>query len=350
MLDTVFDFAIEAEASDLHFVENRVPFIRHSGELIRLEGFPVIDGKLMDELLERLGVANQKDVLHGIDSSYEYKNTRFRVHVFKSLDGHSISLRLIPNKVPNFDDLNLPDALKRFTHLKQGLVLVTGITGSGKSTTLASLIELINRTQSKRIITIEDPVEFIYEDKKSFIIQRELGRNFDSFSNAVREGMRQDPDIVLVGELRDLETIQNAITISETGHLVFGTLHTKNVAESFDRIIDIFPPAQQQQIRSQLANVVEGIVSQRLVKRAGGGVVPLIELLVMTDGIRNIVRKAGQLSQINDQVSMNHSVNGSQTFVQSMASLYKKGLIDKKTALDECYSKEEEQRFLDLIK
>jgi twitching motility protein PilT len=214
---------------------------------------------------------------------------------------------------------------------------------------LASIIQNINEEQNKRIITIEDPIEFVYKDEKSLILQRQLGKDFISFDGAIKDAMRQDPDIILVGELRDLDTIKNAVSLAETGHLVFGTLHTKSVPETFDRIIDVFPSEQQKQIRVQISNVIQGIVTQSLIKKTGGGRVPVSEVMVMTAGIKNIISQAGKLSGIEDQMLMNHGKNGSQTFIQSLAFLVKEGLIEMKVALEEAGSQEEQAKLLSFL-
>lgn len=250
IFENVLEFSSEFKASDVHFTVGKVPSVRIDGTLMELEGFPKFTDEDFNVSLTVMGLREDWSWSnHSYDASYKYNDIRMRVHMFKGVSGWSISLRLIPKEVPKFDTLYLPDVIKRFTELKNGLVLVTGVTGSGKSTTLTSIIQMINEEQSKRIITIEDPVEFVYEDAKSVIVQRELGHNFENFGMAVKEAMRQDPDIIVVGELRDLDTIKNAITLAETGHLVFGTLHTKSVSETFDRIIDVFPTEQQKQIR-----------------------------------------------------------------------------------------------------
>lgn len=343
------DFAIESDGSDVHITEGRLPYVRIDGKLIELQGFPIVTSEVMSGIFKEMSI--NKEHLTGLshDSSYEYNNVRFRVHVFKTMVGWSLSLRLIPTKIPNINGLHLPDAVKGFTKIKNGLVLVTGVTGSGKSTTLASIIQNINEEQNKRIITIEDPIEFVYKDEKSLILQRQLGKDFISFDGAIKDAMRQDPDIILVGELRDLDTIKNAVSLAETGHLVFGTLHTKSVPETFDRIIDVFPSEQQKQIRVQISNVIQGIVTQSLIKKTGGGRVPVSEVMVMTAGIKNIISQAGKLSGIEDQMLMNHGKNGSQTFTQSLAFLVKQGLIEMKVALEEAGSQEEQAKLLSFL-
>ncbi|MCU7667079.1 type IV pilus twitching motility protein PilT [Bacillus thuringiensis] len=339
----VLEFSEDFKASDVHFTVGKVPCVRIDGSLIELEGFPIFTDVDFVNALETMNIKTQW-IGNSYDTSYRFNQNRMRVHLFLGISGWSISMRLIPSQVPKFEELGLPDSIKQFTKLKNGLILVTGVTGSGKSTTLTSIIQMINETQSKRIITIEDPVEFVYEDVKSVIVQRELGHNFSDFSSAVKEAMRQDPDIIVVGELRDLDTIKNAITLAETGHLVFGTLHTKSVAETFDRIIDVFPNEQQKQIRHQISNVVEGIITQRLLKKTMGGRVPATEVLVMNNGTKNIISNSAGLSGIEDQILMNHQKNGSQTMLQSLAFLVKQGLIDIELAHEEAGTQENIQK------
>lgn len=345
----VLEFSEEVKASDVHFTVGKVPCVRIDGSLMELEGFPEFTDVDFIDALDTMDIKSQW-IGNSYDTSYRFKENRMRVHLFLGISGWSISMRLIPSTVPKFSSLYLPNSIKQFTKLKNGLVLVTGVTGSGKSTTLTSIIQMINEEQSKRIITIEDPVEFVYEDDKSVIVQRELGHNFSDFSSAVKEAMRQDPDIIVVGELRDLDTIKNAITLAETGHLVFGTLHTKSVAETFDRIIDVFPNEQQKQIRHQIANVVEGVITQRLLKKKKGGRIPATEVLVMTNGARNIISNSSGLSGIEDQILMNHQKNGSQTMIQSLAFLLKQNLIDINQAYEEAGSQDSIKKLEEFLK
>lgn len=245
-----------------------------------------------------------------------------------------MALRLIPEKIPSFDEMNLPAVLSSFASISNGLVLVTGVTGSGKSTTLAAIIDEINRNFGKHIITVEDPVEFVHEHKKSIINQREVGVDVGSFSDAVRAAMREDPDILLVGEMRDLDTVKNAITMAETGHLVFGTLHTRSVAETVGRIIDLFPPEQQDNVRLQLANSIQAIVSQQLLPKVGGGRAPLCEVMIATPAIQNLIRGNNAPSAIIDAMQASGKSTGAQTKPQAAANLYLKGLVRKEDALN----------------
>jgi twitching motility protein PilT len=245
----------------------------------------------------------------------------------------AIALRLIPIKIPQFTDINLPLVLTKLSQLQSGLVLVTGVTGSGKSTTLATIIDEINRNYKKHIITIEDPIEFIHMHNKSIVNQREVGVDVNSFSSATKEAMREDPDIILLGELRDLDTIANAITMAETGHLVFGTLHTRSVSDTVDRLIDVFPPNQQDQIRIQFANSIEVIICQALLPKIGGGRVPCCEIMFQTDAMKSLIKEHANPNAIIDQMLMESKKTGSQTVIQSLAWLITNKLITKENAL-----------------
>ena len=332
----ILDTGVKAKASDIHLTNKLVPTLRIDGELRKLGGFevhtPEILATYVKEILNEEQMENyEKD--KEADLSMSYGDVRFRVHIYRQSESDAIALRTIPTIIPSFEQVNLPLVLKKFTKIQNGLVLITGITGSGKSTTLAAMIDEINRNQSKNIITVEDPIEFIHEHKKSIVNQREIGVDVLSFSRAVRAAMREDPDILLVGELRDLETIQNAITMAETGHLVLGTLHTKSVPETIDRIIDVFPPEQQDQVRIQLANCIEGIVCQDLLPKIGGGRVPSCEIMITNDAIRSIIRENQNPNAIVDQMQTTSKKTGAQTKIQSLAKLVADRKITRETAL-----------------
>jgi len=332
----ILDTGIKAKASDIHLTNKLVPTLRIDGKLRKLGGFEVHTSEILaayvKEILNEEQMENYKKDKEA-DLSMSYGDVRFRVHIYRQSESDTIALRTIPTKIPSFEQINLPLVLKKFTQIQNGLVLITGITGSGKSTTLAAMIDEINRTQSKNIITVEDPIEFIHEHKKSIVNQREIGVDVLSFSRAVRAAMREDPDILLVGELRDLETIQNAITMAETGHLVLGTLHTKSVPETIDRIIDVFPPEQQDQVRIQLANCIEGIVCQDLLPKIGGGRVPSCEIMITNDAIRSIIRENQNPNAIVDQMQTTSKKTGAQTKIQSLAKLVADRKITRETAL-----------------
>lgn len=303
-----------------------------------LEGF--VKEILTEEEFEKYRKENEIDLSMTYGSMRFYGAVRFRIHIYRQSNSDCIVLRTIPQDIPSFGEMNLPPVLKKFTTMKNGLVLITGVTGSGKSTTLAAIIDEINTHQSKNIITIEDPIEFIHKHKLSIVNQREIGSDVSSFSRAVRAAMREDPDILLVGEMRDLETIQNAITMAETGHLVFGTLHTKSVGETVDRIIDVFPANQQDQMRIQLANSIEGIVCQDLLPKIGGGRVPACEIMIANDAIRNIIRENQGPNAIVDQMQTTSRAQGTQTRIQSLARLVVDGLIEQETALSNVRTEE----------
>lgn len=334
-IDKILGKAIEMKASDIHLTLNLRPVFRHDGVLEQVDGFPVntpesLEQFVKDVLTEENQMKYEKERF--MDSSMAHNNTRFRVHVYRQMGVDALALRLIPMEIPDFDKIDLPESVRGFTKLKNGLVLVTGVTGSGKSTTLASLISEINKTQNKHIVTIEDPIEFVHKHAKSMVNQREVGSDVNNFPDAVKAAMREDPDILLVGEMRDLETISNAITMAESGHLVFGTLHTRSASESVDRIIDVFPPNQQEQIRMQLANSIGGIVSQSLLPKIGGGRVPCVEVMIPNDAIRHLIRKPNGPNAILDQIQGSSRKTGSQTVTQALAKLYVNGDITRETA------------------
>lgn len=332
-LEKILDKAIEMKASDIHLTNKIKPTIRTDGKLIALEDFQVNDQQILEKFVEELLKSdfnlNKYEKEKNFDGSFEYNNMRFRIHAYKQRGTCAVSLRLIPKQIPSLDSLNLPKVTKKFVNMKNGLILITGVTGSGKSTTLASIIGEINKRQNKHIITIEDPIEFIHEHNKSIINQREVGSDVLSFSDAVRAAMREDPDILLVGEMRDAETIANAVTMAETGHLVFGTLHTRSVAESVDRIIDVFPPSQQEQIRVQLANSLVGVMSQELLNKKGGGRVALCEVMIVDDAIRSLIREQGSPNATNDQILMGIKKTGSVSKLHHLAELVATDLVEE---------------------
>lgn len=352
LIHRILQDAIDKKASDIHILANFYPILRVDGELIKLTDYGIMEASTLAEMIPVFINKQQMQEYEKkmqVDSSYEFRDNRFRVHIYRQKGSDAFALRLIPKRIPKISELNLPQVIYKFTTLRNGLVLITGTTGSGKSTTLAAIIGEINETQSKHIITVEDPIEFVHEHKKSIINQREVGSDVVSFSEAVKGAMREDPDILLLGEMRDLETIMNAITMAETGHLVFATLHTRSVAETVDRIIDVFPPNQQEQVRIQLANCLQGVVSQTLLPKVGGGRVPCCEVMIVTDAIRSLIREHGTANAINDQIQMNNKKLGSQTFHQGLADLYKKKLISKETVFANCATSEEVELMKRLI-
>jgi twitching motility protein PilT len=262
---------------------------------------------------------------------------RFRVNVFQQRGKIRIALRIVPYQIKTLQELHLPPVIKDISLEQRGLILVTGTTGSGKSTTLASMIDIINNHRNCHIITVEDPIEFIHEDKKSIIDQREIGSDTSTFSSALRVALRQDPDVILVGEMRDFETIETALTAAETGHLVMSTLHTLNATETITRIISVFPPYHQKQVRLQLAAVLKGVISQRLVPRADGiGRVPAVEVLISTARVRECIAEKDKTNEINDAIAKGQTAYGMQSFDQSLMFLMKEGLIAYEEALKHC--------------
>jgi twitching motility protein PilT len=295
-IESLLEEILRQDASDLHLSVGIPPTLRVDGRLVPLTEFPPLTAEQAENLIFQMVDDNQKEILirdKEVDFSFAFGDVaRFRANAYHQRGNMGIALRLIPVKVRTLEELSLPKVCTEFTKYPRGLVLVTGPTGSGKSTTLAAMVDTINRERACHIITIEDPIEYNHGNKKSIVEQREVHYDTRSFAAALRSALREDPDVVLLGEMRDLETIASAITIAETGHLVLATLHTNNAAQSIDRIIDVFPPHQQQQIRVQLAGILQGIVSQRLVPAIGGGRVGIAEIMVATPAVRNIIREA----------------------------------------------------------
>lgn len=287
---------LERGASDLHLVAGKPPAIRVDSKLIELKDYEVLSGSAIATMLDVLFDSEEKRKAFKdekeLDFSFSFKdNLRFRVNAYHQKGYPAVAMRLIPNKIRTIEQLLLPASIKNFIEYAQGLVLVVGPTGHGKSTTLAALIDLVNHTRADHIVTIEDPIEYVYIQDKSFINQREVGADTKSFGRALRSVLREDADVVLVGEMRDLESIATTITIAETGHLVFATLHTNNAAQTVDRIIDVFPAYQQNQIRAQLSSILVGVVSQRLLPKVGGGRVPAVEIMVTNNAVANVIRE-----------------------------------------------------------
>jgi len=299
----MLDSAIEKGASDLHVTVGVAPMLRVDGKLFPVTNTAVITAETAERLLISIMTAEQVERLHQrreLDFSFGYQKHRFRTNVFYQKGNIGAALRLIPVAIKSMEELGIPPILERFTEPSQGFVIITGPTGHGKSTTLAALIESINQKRADHIITIEDPIEYVFEHKKSVIVQREVGTDTNSFSRALRSALREDPNVILVGEMRDLETFETALTLAETGHLVFTTLHTNSAAQAADRIVDVFPPHQQTQVRNQLSNVLLGVVSQRLLPRVQGGRVLATEIMVANSAVRNTIRdgKSNQLANI----------------------------------------------------
>ena len=328
-IELMLEQVIKFDASDLHIQVGLPPMLRVDGSLKPIEENPVLEPADVEKLVFSILDDDQKEILikdKEVDFSFAFGNYgRFRVNAFHERGNIAAALRLIPSKVRTLEDLQMPKVLQDFTKFPRGLVLVTGPTGSGKSTTLAAMVDKINAEQSKHILTIEDPIEYAHNSKKSIVVQREIHYDTYSFAAALRSSLRQDPDVVLIGEMRDLETIAAAVTIAETGHLVLATLHTNSAAQSIDRMIDVFPPHQQQQIRVQLAGMLQGICSQRLVPSIGGGRAVAAEILVATGAVRNIIRE-GKTHQL-DAVIQTGAEYGMQSMDRVLVSLVQEGKI-----------------------
>jgi twitching motility protein PilT len=343
---------VERDASDLHIAVGRPPVIRIHGRLLNIEAPPVtaadsrriIYGILTD-------VQKQKfEELRELDFSLSISNiSRFRVNVHLQRGSVAAAFRVISAVIRGFEELHLPvKVCERFARRPSGLVLITGPTGSGKSTTLAAIIDLINGERECHIITIEDPIEYLHQHKKALVEQREVGEDTLSFSNALKYVLRQDPDVIMVGEMRDLETISAALTAAETGHLVFSTLHTVDVPQTIDRVIDVFPPHQQEQIRIQLAGVIEGVLCQTLVPSASGrGRELAVEIMMANDGIRNLIREA-KTHQIYTAIEAGGQ-HGMQTMDRAIADLFKRGKITRETALLHARKVEEMKRHMQML-
>ncbi len=342
-LDDLLKICKEKNASDLHLTAGMPPVFRIKKNLIPLKGDSLTPEEI-EELIYPIMNDEQKRIFKEnweIDFSFGVAYVgRFRVNVFRQRQTVAAAFRMIPWEIPTFEELGLPPIMNKIVELEKGFVLVTGATGTGKSTTLASVIDKINATKSVHIITIEDPIEYLFRHKKSIVVQRELGSDTKSFPNALRSVLREDPDVILVGEMRDLETISAAITAAETGHLVFATLHTNTAAQSIDRIIDVFPPHQQQQIRIQLSNNLSAIFSQQLLPRKdGGGLVLATEVLIVTPAVRNLIRE-NKTYQINTIIQTSRDL-GMQTMNQSLKDLFDRGLITYDDAIKYSYDREE---------
>lgn len=347
-IDELLETVVEINASDLHMCAGLPPVMRVDGELKAMRYTPmtgeitqrVIYDILTDDQIQRFETDLE------LDCSYQLRKiARFRVNVFRDMGNVASALRLIPTKIPTIQQLGLPPVVEKLSRRPRGLLLVTGPTGSGKSTTLASMINAINLERAEHIITIEDPIEYLHTHKKSIINQRELGQDTHSFNNALRASLREDPDALLVGEMRDLETIKLAITCAETGHLVMGTLHTNSAAESVDRIIDVFPADEQDQIRVQLSNNLIGVLSQQLLPRAGQpGRVAAIEVMVANSAIRNLIRE-NKAHQMNSMIQTGGQ-EGMQTMDQALRDLVQQSLVMREVAMLRCQNPLELEKLL----
>lgn len=349
--DDLLREVLEAGGSDVHIAHGGPPMLRVDGVLRPTNLDPktkLTPEEALELCLSRVGDDMIKEFREKLEFDFAFSFTdksRFRGNLYFHKGGVTGAFRPIPQKIPTMEELGLPMQLKELTKLPRGLVLVTGPTGSGKSTTLASMIGHINETRGEHIITIEDPIEFVHESKKSLMTQREVGKDTHAFINALKYSLRQDPDVVLIGELRDLETIGAAITISETGHLVFGTLHTNTAIETINRVVDVFPAHQQIQIRTQLSFVLQGVISQQLLPKKSGGRCLAQEIMIPNLAIRNLIRE-DKIHQIYSTMQMGQGETNMVTMNQSLALLYKKGIIEKSVAIEHATDEKEMRKML----
>ncbi len=340
-LNDILKVGLQEKASDVHIKAGLPPIFRVSGSLIPYKNAPRLTPDMINKMAfgimnnaqkEKFKVSNECDLAYGVPGL-----GRFRVNVFQQRGTVGMVLRSIPFNIQSIDQCNLPKVVEKISSNERGLVLVTGTTGSGKSTTLASMIDFINSHRTCHIVTIEDPIEFLHRDKKSIVNQREVGFDTVGFAPALRSALRQDPDVILVGEMRDHETIETALTAAETGHLVFSTLHTLDASETITRIVTSFPPYQQNQVRLQLAAILKGVISQRLVPtKDGKGRVPAVEVMVASARIRDCVADKEKFKELHDAINKGYQSYGMQSFDQSLMTLLKKGLITYEEALRQC--------------
>jgi twitching motility protein PilT len=335
-IDDLLEQMVARKASDLHISVASPPAVRVRGEVERLEEYEPLTNEDTQQLLYRILSSEQQkqlEIKRQLDFSHSVPGlARFRVNVYFQKECVGAAFRMIPDELKTLEELGIPPTLHQLAEKPRGIVLVTGPTGSGKSTTLAALIDEINRNRAEHILTIEDPIEFLHRHKRCIVNQREIGPDATSFAEALRAALRQDPDVILVGEMRDLETISTALTAAETGHLVFGTLHTQSAPSKLDRIIDVFPPEQQEQVRIMIANSLQGVVTQTLLPTADGvGRVPALEVLLPDDAVRNLIRQ-GKVEQIYSVMQTNSS-RGMQTMEQSLSDLIQRKIVKLEDAL-----------------
>lgn len=347
-IEILLEEVVKRKASDLHLEVGLPPILRIDGALTPIPSGTPLDEKMVEDLVFSLLDDDQKQILlrdKEFDFSFAFGDLgRFRVNAFHERSNLAAAMRLIPNEIKSIQELGLPPVISSFADYPRGLVLVTGPTGSGKSSTLAALVDKINSERADHIITIEDPIEFTHKSKKSVVAQREVHYDTFSFSTALRSALREDPNVVLIGEMRDLETISAAITIAETGHLVFATLHTNSASQSIDRIVDVFPPHQQPQVRSQLGNILMAVCSQRLVPALAGGRVPAAEILIATPAVRNIIRE-GKNYQL-EAVIQTGAEHGMQNMDHTLVGMVHSGIISYDEARNYSVDPEELDRLM----
>jgi twitching motility protein PilT len=340
-IQELLNFSVQQKASDLHLTAGMPPLIRVDGDIRRIN-VEAMDHKTVHGLIyEIMNDKQRKSYEADLESDFSFEIpglARFRVNAFVQNRGAAAVFRTIPSKILSMEQLGMGDVFKKVSDVPRGLVCVTGPTGSGKSTTLAAMIDYINTNHYHHILTIEDPIEFVHESKKSLINQREVHRDTHGFNNALRSALREDPDIILVGELRDLETIRLALTAAETGHLVFGTLHTTSAAKTIDRVVDVFPAAEKAMVRSMLSESLQAVISQTLLKKVGGGRVAAHEIMIGTPAIRNLIRE-DKIAQMYSAIQTGSQV-GMQTLDQHLKTLVTKGLVDRTEAKSKAKSPE----------
>lgn len=333
-VDALLNGVIALDGTDLLVTAGTAPLVRIDGTLRPLAGAAVLDDAAMREVIDDLLDDGQRAALErdrDVDFAFSHGDSRFRANAFFERGSPALALRLMHNRIPSFDEILLPQSVREFANLRQGLVLFTGPTGSGKSTSMATLVDEINKHRACHVITIEDPIEYLHQNRRALVHQREVGLDAQSFERALRAALREDPDVVLVGEMRDLESIAITLTLAETGHLVLSSLHTNDAAQALDRIVDVFPAERQAQIRLQLASVLSGVVAQRLVPRVAGGLVAAYEVLVATSAVSNLVRE-GKTRQIRNAMQMGIA-SGNQTLEMSLNALVAAGIITEEAAL-----------------
>lgn len=347
-IDSLLKKAIELGASDLHFIVGEVPSFRIDGKILKSKLPPVTEEDMMKAIDTMAPVSMRDKIFRSYDSDfpYEIENvSRFRVNLAMSFGCHAMTVRIISYNIPEISHLSLPQNIEKLSQFDNGIVLITGATGSGKSTTIASILDFINNNQRKHIVTIEDPIEYVYKSKKSIFTQRQIGIDTSSYIDGLKFALRQDPDVILIGEIRDMETVQSALHAAETGHLVFATLHTFNAIQTINRMLSFFPPAEREAVRSQFAEVFRGCVSQKLLpKSSGKGRIPAVELLISTPTIKDFILK-DELEEIYKLVQKG-SYDDMITFNMSLYDLYKKNLITKETALENSDNINELQHFM----
>ncbi len=345
---SLFKYAVHNKASDVHLIAGMLPVLRIDGVLtdykekkLNTDDIESIAKQLLDGVkLSELEKSGQTDIIYSISDI-----GRFRINVFKQRGTYGMAIRVIPFRIPTVDELGLPNIIKDLAHITRGLVLITGPSGSGKSTTLASIVNQINKERRCHIITLEDPIEYLHEHKRSIVTQREVGIDTDSFSNGLKSALRQDPDVIMVGEMRDLETMATVLTAAETGHLVLSTLHTIGAAKTIDRIIDVFPPYQQHQVRIQLSTVIQAIISQKLIPRIDrNGRIVATEIMIATPAIRNLIRE-DKVYQIDTSIETGQ-MQGMKTMDQCLLEFYNQEIISKETLLNQAINLEYVKRII----